>query len=99
MFETFGSFNVDLADESSVITVYSDPSDINDRFSISQRLKYFERLHRQGRACFRIIERGPEAVSATMARKALESNDRDSFMQLMPDIKGIERVWEILKQR
>ena len=78
-------------------SVYSDPEDILERFSLNQQKKYFGELTKHDQVKFIGVERvGDMDVSGTQARKLLQHGMKDAFLQLMPE--GVDRnaIWELL---
>jgi len=77
--------------------VYSDPTDILERFPPDRQKKYFGGLTKRGQVRFIGVERiGEMDVSGTQARKLLQHGLRDAFIQLLPE--GVDRgaIWDYL---
>jgi cytidyltransferase-like protein len=95
IYEILGKANEAFANDR--FTVYSDPKDISERFPSDKQMKYFGNLVERKHVTFKPIERkGKFNVSASQARKLLQSNDRDGFIKLMPAIVNGGDIYDIL---
>lgn len=80
--------------------VYSDPSDIRQRFPEEKQRKYFGDLYKYNQVSFVEVDRvGELDVSGTQMRSLLKHGMKDAFMTLLPE--GVDKtgIWETLVLR
>ena len=78
--------------------IFSDPTDMAQRFGRSSMEKYAGELARSGRVVLRPIRRTSTVnVSGTMMRSYLASGDMQSFIANMPSTIDAVNVWKILR--
>lgn len=99
-YKTLGDANESYRDgQATLYTVYSDPSDIAERFPLDKRERYFGRLNEAKLVRFIEVERmGDNDISGTMMREFLKKGMKIEFVSYVPPEFDGAAIWNILNE-
>jgi hypothetical protein len=86
------------ASETTQVSIYADPEDMQANFPMKSRLKYMPGMMAAGRIQFVELTRTSTVnISGTVMRQCLANGDRETFMAGLPHGIDGNAVWNILR--